>query len=133
MGDYFDPAGSAGAVLSWAVATRVQLGRWESLSADFLRKDVYQIPFPMPLYWQGDYERHFCLIAARNLIGALDLLDPPVTLNQMLRDEITEARDLNEHWKENMPVFNISPRPRQPGRPSGKAFAARNPVRGPYC
>jgi len=133
MGDYFDPAGSAHAALLWAVATRVQLGRWESLSADHLRKDVYNIPLPMPSYWQGHYERHFCLIAARNLIGALDLLDPPLAVNKVLRDEITEARDLNEHWKDNMPVFNVHPRPSQPKRPSGKSFAARNPVRSPYC
>ncbi len=132
MNDYFGPLGSALAALSWAVATRVQLARWEPLVADHLLEQTYKIPFPEAGYWQAHREWHFCLIAARNLIGALDLLDPPLTVDQVLRDEIIEARDLNEHWKENMPVFNVRPRRRQPPRPTGRSFAARNPVAGPY-
>ncbi len=133
MANYFDPRGSARTVLLWAVATRVQLGRWEVLSAEHLRQTLYKIPLPKPYYWQGQYERHFCLIAARNFLGALDLLDPPVAVDQVLRDEITETRGLNEHWKENMPVFMVRPRPRQPPNNSGRSFAARNPALTPYC
>jgi hypothetical protein len=51
---------------------------------------------------------------------------------QVVRDEITEMRDLNEHWKDNAPVFNVRPRPGQPKRPTGRAFVARNPDGGPY-
>src|SRR6266702_566998 len=106
MRDYFDPAGSARAVLLWAVATRVQLGRWEALSAGHLLQTAYhKAQFSRPSYWQGHYEWHFCLIAPRNLIGALDLLDPPLAVDQVLRDEVIETRGLNEHWKDNMPVF----------------------------
>jgi len=132
MRDYFDPPVSAHAVLLWAVATRAQLGRWESLSADRLAQEVYKIPFPEAGYWQGHYEWHFCLIAARNLLGALDLLDPPLAVDQVLRDEITETRGLNEHWKENMPVFNVRSRPGKLHK-TGQSFAARNPAAGPYC
>jgi hypothetical protein len=39
---------------------------------------------------------------------------------------------LLEHWVENLPVFNVWPRPRQPARRSGRDFAARNPSDGPY-
>jgi hypothetical protein len=132
MGEYFDPATVVRAALAWAIATRVQLARWEPLVADRLREESYKIAFPAAGYWQAHCEWHFCLIAARNLIRALDLLDPPLTIDQVLRQEITEVRDLNEHWNENMPVFNVRPRPREPNRPSGKAFAARDPAHGPY-
>jgi hypothetical protein len=132
MDDYFDPATVARAALSWAIATRVQLARWEPLVAGRLREESYKIPFPAAGYWQAHREWHFCLIAARNLIRALDLLDPPLTMDQVLRQEIIEVRDLNEHWEENMPVFNVRPRPSEPNRRSGKEFAARNPARGPY-
>jgi len=37
-----------------------------------------------------------------------------------------------KRWDENAPVFNVRPRTAQPPRNSGKAFAARNPDRGPY-
>jgi hypothetical protein len=54
------------------------------------------------------------------------LVDP------LLRAELIEGRDLHEHWPENMPLFNVTPRPAQPTHRSGKDFAARNPKRGPY-
>jgi hypothetical protein len=132
MGGYFDPATAARAALAWAVATRVQLARWEPLVAARVREESYKIPFSAAGYWQAHREWHFGLIAARNLIGALDLLDPPLAVDQVMGKEIIEMRDLNEHWKDNAPVFNVRPRPRQPARPSGRAFAARNPDRGPY-
>jgi hypothetical protein len=49
-----------------------------------------------------------------------------------MRQEIIEMRDLNEHWKDNAPVFNVRPGRREPNRPSGRSFAARNPARSPY-
>jgi hypothetical protein len=45
---------------------------------------------------------------------------------------LIEGRDLQEHWTENMPVFNVTPRPAQPKYPTGKAFADRNPRSDPY-
>jgi hypothetical protein len=97
MSDYFDSATVARVALAWAIATRVQLARWEPLVAARLREETYQIPFPAAGYWQAHREWHFCLIAARNLIGALDPLDPPLTMDQVLRQEIIEVRGLNEH------------------------------------
>jgi hypothetical protein len=133
MDDYFSGAGGYRQVLVWTVATRVQLERWEPLVAAHVKKDlVKETEFPSVGYWQMHYEWHFCLIAARNLIGALDLLDSPIAFEQIVRDEIIETRDLNEHWKENMPVFNTRPRTLQPARKTGKSFAARNPNNGPY-
>jgi hypothetical protein len=84
-------------------------------------------------YWQGELERHMLLIAARNLVKAIELLDCPPVVDPVVRAELIETRDLLEHWTENMPVFNVTPRPRQPGYRSGKDFAGRNAEHGPYC
>jgi len=43
-----------------------------------------------------------------------------------------EAPDLLEHWKENMPIFQTSPRPADPSHRIGTEFADRNPTLGPY-
>jgi hypothetical protein len=67
------------------------------------------------------------------LFRALDL--PPATnvsIDGTLRSELIEGRDLHEHWVENLPIFNVMPRPAEPPRRSGRAFAARNPDTGPY-
>jgi hypothetical protein len=52
--------------------------------------------------------------------------------NPTLRSELIEGRDLHEHWKENLPVFNVTPRSAEPKYASGKRFAKRNPDVGPY-
>ena len=83
--------------------------------------------------WSAAIEHHFALVAVRNLFQALDL--PPassVSVDPTLRSELIEGRDLHEHWPENMPVFNVTPRVAQPPYPSGKRFANRNPDLGPY-
>lgn len=83
--------------------------------------------------WSGEIEHHFALVAARNLMRALDLAPATsVSVNPTLRAELIEGRDLHEHWPENLPVFNVTPRVAQPRYPSGKNFADRNPDRGPY-
>ncbi|WP_344933049.1 hypothetical protein [Sphaerisporangium flaviroseum] len=88
---------------------------------------------PKPLsHWQAYQERYFCVNAARHMFRALEMLGNPVEVDKTLRAELKESRDLHEHWDENMPAFNTTPRPRQPQFPSGRAFADRNPHRGPY-
>jgi len=70
--------------------------------------------------------------------GSVDPMRIPIHVTNegagtaVLRAEVIEGRDLNEHWAENMPIFNVSPRPETPSRRSGKDFAERNPRRGPY-
>ena len=131
--DYFDDLMVNRQRLLWAVATRRQLERWEPLVAASVRAGYARHPFPDADIWSAEIEHHFTLIAARNLLRALDL--PPATsvpVDPTLRAELTEGRDLHEHWVENLPVFNVTPRAAQPPRRSGKEFAARNPDRGPY-
>jgi hypothetical protein len=81
----------------------------------------------------AEVEHHFALIAAHHLLEALEL-DPAagIEVDATLRAELTEGRHLHEHWRENMPVFNVKPRPAQPGHRSGRSFAERNPDRSPY-
>ena len=54
-----------------------------------------------------------------------------VDVDDTLRAELIEGRNLHEHWKEQMPVFDVNPRPKEPVK-SGKSFAARNPEATPF-
>jgi hypothetical protein len=131
--DYFDPKMVNRSRLLWTVATRTQLERWEP----FVVRHVYTVQGVHLLenadYWAAEREHHFALVAARNLIHALDL-EPAsrVAVDPTIRAELIEGRDLLEHWVENLPVFNVWPRPRDPKRRSGRDFAMRNPREGPY-
>jgi hypothetical protein len=71
-------------------------------------------------------------VAARNLIHAIDLSAGTVEIDATIRSELIECRDLNEHWRDNLPVFLVTPRQAEPPYPSGKRFAERNPGRDPY-
>jgi hypothetical protein len=131
--DYFDDRMVNRQRLLWAIATRRQLERWEPIVASVLRADATGTPLDDSNIWSAEIEHHFALIAARNLVRALEL--PPaasVSVDPTLRAELIEGRDLHEHWPDNMPVFNVTPRPGQPPYPSGERFAARNPKQGPY-
>lgn len=132
-GDYFDELMVNRQRLLWTIATRRQLERWEPLVAAAVLRGFERRELDDTEIWSAEIEHHFALVAARNLFHALDL--PPsarVSVDPTLRAELIEGRDLHEHWRENLPVFNVTPRTAQPRYPSGKRFAARNPDRGPY-
>ena len=126
--NYFDDVMINRQRLLFAIATRRQLDRWEPIVAAHVRRLMGDRQLDDPDIWAAEIEHHFLLIAARNLLRALEL--PPstnVTVDQTLRAELIEGRDLHEHWTENLPIFNVRPRPAQPPRRSGRDFAARNP------
>ncbi len=131
--EYFDEQTIQLQRLHWAIATRRQLERWEPLVATAVRDSYSGRETEGALFWTAASERHFALIAARNLLRALDL-DPAnsVPVDPTLRTELIEGRDLLEHWRENMPVFRVRPRVDEPRHRSGKKFAERNPAAGPY-
>jgi hypothetical protein len=132
-GDYFSDRMINRQRLLWTVATRRQLERWEPLVAAALRAHMAEKQPDGADVWSAEIEHHFALVAARNLMQSLDLAPATsVLVDATLRAELIEGRDLHEHWPENMPVFNVTPRPAQPRYRSGKDFAARNPKRGPY-
>jgi len=119
--------------LLWTIATRRQLERWEPFVALNVRSSYGGRKLDSAEIWEAEIEHHFALIAARNLLRALDL-EPPssVPLDPTLREDLIAGRDLIEHWDENAPAFNITPRRIEPARRSGKDFAARHPDQGPY-
>jgi len=129
--------------LIWAAAVRRQLERWEPLVALHTLTDLQKNQKPAPEHpvsiglleiWEGESEHHFLLVAAGQLLKALAMLNNPPIIEEIVASELRESRDLNEHWEDNMPVFNVGPtRPKAPPRPSGKRFATRNPRHGPYC
>jgi len=129
--------------LIWATALRRQLERWEPLVALHTLAGLQKSQKPVPEHqvcpslleiWEGESEHHFLLMAAGQLLKALAMLDNPPIIEDIVALELRESRDLNEHWEDNMPVFNVSPtRPTDPPRSSGKRFATRNPKNGPYC
>jgi hypothetical protein len=122
--------------LLWAIATRRQLERWERYVARDVRLSLAnggREGLESAEIWLASIEHHFTLIAARNLIRALELDAPTsVVLDPDMASELIGGRDLHEHWVENMPIFNVTPRQRQPKHPSGNAFAARNGNDSPY-
>lgn len=129
---YFEDIGKTREVAYWTTATQVQLERWEPLVAESILLEWKKQTAGGALVWQIDMERHFVLISATHLITAMKFAMYPVPIDEILTVEIPAGRDLLEHWKENIPVFNMHPRSAQPKYPSGKAFAALNPRQGPY-
>jgi hypothetical protein len=131
---YWDSPSVNRELLIWAFATRRQLERWEPLVADSLRAE-FKYPGTSPFtdwqIWETAIEHHFLLVAARNLIRAIELPGAGVTIDPTLRAELIEGRDLHEHWVENAPIFNVHPR-REPKYRSGKDFAERNPQPSNY-
>lgn len=131
--EYFDERMVNRQRLLWTIATRRQLERWEQLVASILNADLTGRSLDGATWWSAEIEHHLTLVAARNLLHALDLAPVTgVTVEQTLRDELEEGRNLLEHWLDYMPVFNVTPRPAQPSHyRSGRTFAARNPRGGP--
>jgi hypothetical protein len=131
--DYFDEKTVNRQRLLWTIATRRQLERWEPLVAAWIRAGWEGRPRGGADVWAAAIEHHFALVAARHLFHALDL-SPPATIpvDPTLRAELIEGRDLHEHWRENLPIFMATPRPKEPRHRSGKSFAERNPDHPPY-
>ena len=120
-------------VLLWTIATRQALERWEASVASAIRLDAYEKRKPPGrLFWAAEIDRHWTFIAARNLFRALATIDLGIQVDTELQKAVIQHRDLLEHWDENMPVFNVSPRQTTPPRRSGEEYASDNPDFSPY-
>lgn len=133
--EYFDSRAVRRQLLLWCVATRGPLEQWEHLVARsvalrLFNKDARRLEGAA--IWQMEISRHFALVAARNLLRALDLNGSPLAADSDVGDEVEDLRNLVEHWDENMPVFNVRPREEEPPRRAGKRFTERHPNRSPY-
>src|SRR5262249_7294102 len=131
--NYFGPVGVARQQLLWALATRRQLDRWEALVARSVCAGLGWGPsLTSEAIWQAATEHHFALIAAHHMMRSIALPGSRIALPQALAHDIRDGRDMHEHWEENMPVFNVTPRAQQPRYKSGQSFASRNPADSPY-
>jgi hypothetical protein len=70
--------------LLWALATRRQLERWEPLVAAAVLDGFAGRQSADTDVWSAEIERHLVLVAARNLLRALEL--PPVSGRRGRRD-----------------------------------------------
>lgn len=70
---YFDTPMLNRQRLLWAIATRRQLERWEPIVAEDTRRGLDGSQLDPWDIWSAEVERHFLLVAARNLLRALDL------------------------------------------------------------
>lgn len=127
--EYFSGLMARRQALLWAIATRRQLDRWEALVASIVRE---QVSAAGTVVWEAEVERHFALIAGRNLLWALDLPGSEVVVDRSALETVKNLRDVHEHWNENMPVFNVSPLQEAPPRKSGQTLAAQEPDRTPF-
>ncbi|MGA8247373.1 MAG: hypothetical protein WB797_10740 [Nocardioides sp.] len=131
---YFDDVGARRQAMLWACAAWRQLDRWEPLVARAVWGTYAQgTPPPGSIWWEGESERHFAIVAMDHMLEALNMWSTPVKgIPAIVRDEVQEVRDLVTHWKDNMPVFNVRPRTQSPPRSTGQRFAARNPNVTPF-
>ncbi len=122
-------------VAFWAASAIVQFGRWSDCVADavalglFLKDDKEK---RAAARWGAERERHFLLVSAHHLIDATAKARFGVQATGTVARDIPDARDLLEHWHDNMPVFNHHPQHTTPPRRSGQNFLANNPDGNPY-
>jgi hypothetical protein len=122
--EYFDERMVNRQRLLWTIATRRQLERWEPYVAASVLRSMEGGDLDSADIWSAEIEHHFALVAARHLLRALEL-EPAtrVSIDPTLRAELIQGRDLHEHWPENLPVFNVSPRVEEPPRATGGCLA----------
>ena len=124
--DYFDAATVNRQRLLWTVATRRQLERWQPIVARVVRGGFEGRSLTGADVWSAAIEHHFALVAARNLFQALDLHPPMcVSVNPTLRSEVIEGRDLHEHGRENVPVYQRDAASRATTPSDGQGVRAR--------
>jgi hypothetical protein len=132
---YFDEQSVARQIAVWSVGTRRHLENWERQIATWVADGIRNEGRPPggQLVWSASLDHHMCLVALRNLLRALDLTkNPPALPNGFASATVKSVRDLLEHWDENMPIFNVSPRSARPRHRSGQDFADTFPYTTPY-
>jgi len=119
-------------MMLWIRGTLRQVRRWEiALAVNIRAQLANQSPEPHEI-WDAQIERHLALVAANNLLRAIDNADGRFTTmpGDMARD-IRNQRDLQEHWDEQWPAFYNSTKP-GPLKRGGTVFAASYPGSSPY-
>ena len=121
-----------GSASLWAIATRRQLERWEPYLARNVAELHARRQLPGIDVWAAQIEHHLLLVAARNMLGALDV-EPKssVQIDGDVRTDLIGGRGIVEHWRENWHAFTSHPRP-EPSHRGAREWAERNPRGGPF-
>lgn len=130
--EFFSGLSGARQVLFWVVATRRHLELWDEHVARIVAEDLRSRESDGQLIWDSQLDRHLTIVCLRNVLRALDVVENPPEVPSGIGETIKNVRDLLEHWDENMPIFNVSPRKAEPPRPPGKDFAKTHPDQTPY-
>lgn len=136
--DYFDPLSASRQALFWASATRRQTERFERVFAEEVRDGLRGVQSSGALIWQVQMEYHLCIVAAGNLVQALSLLepllDPPLTVDHQLIEDLQNARHLHEHWDQSYPILLGNEKLSASGgdHRAVRRFLRRNPGSRPY-
>jgi len=89
--------------LHWTWSVQIQINRfWKSLQNELNSGKVAKLDI-MKMCSITSYDEHMILVAARNLIRAVKMIEkvaPSITIDQDLRDDLKELRDIYEHWDE---------------------------------
>jgi hypothetical protein len=120
-------------LLLWVRATRHQLRRWEIALAAVVAADLTGGPkADGHQIWDVQIHRHLALVAANNLVRAIDNADGRFSsFPDDLTTDIRNQRDIQEHWDEQWPAFYSVDSP-GPLRRGGVIFAQRHPDWSPF-
>lgn len=120
-------------LLLWVRATRRQLLRWERLVAKSVRAGMQGADRHDADAWDTDIEKHLTLVAANNMLRALENADDRFTpVRTDLARDLRNQRDLHEHWDEQMPAFYNAAQP-GPLLRGGSKFAELYPGERPFA
>ena len=119
-------------ILHWVWSTQTQIYRYdENLGKEMDSGEAEKLD-RMRMCSLTSYDEHLILVAARNLIRAIDMLDEDdstITIEQSLRDDLKELRDIYEHWDITKNCLNQKDYEKSR---SAKKFMNRNPSGRPF-
>lgn len=97
--------------LRWSWSTLRQIERLHAIEDQIKDRTLQGTPTSFDdkarlLFWELRTETHFCVVAARHLVRALEFLDPPAGaadfphFPEAFRDHVVTLRNCFEHWDE---------------------------------
>jgi hypothetical protein len=119
-------------VMFWLLGARRYLRTWEVCVAEHVRLGLTNEDASGQLVWSAQLAHHMALVAAGNLLRALNNAEDRYTaMPEPMAQEVVVLRNLHEHWDEQWPSFYDARNP-GPLQRSGQQFAMLHPGRSPY-
>jgi hypothetical protein len=118
--------------IHWTWSCKLQIVRYsEALQRELDSKGIDQLERKKRCS-ETSLQEHMILVAARNLLRALNMLSKVhshLNLPRKLRGDLRQLRDIYEHWDEQIPCFRGG---RSATSKSGGEFLSRNPLGRPF-